>query len=124
MDGFNVVSSYTREQAIDDGVLIDITELAKEAGFKIPVAVTNSLYEGYLKPTKAEEEFGQSLNGRIWDLLIVLYYSAKGNKDNNTLQLEVSILFENGRKDVGFKSIIGLGNTAEPVLTIMLPHED
>ena len=30
-DAFNIVYSYTRAQAIDDGVLIDATDMAKEA---------------------------------------------------------------------------------------------
>ena len=39
-----VIFSYTRAQAIADGVLIDATELAKEAGFRIPVAVTAGVW--------------------------------------------------------------------------------
>ena len=31
-----VIFSYTRAQAIADGVLIDATELAKQAGFRYP----------------------------------------------------------------------------------------
>ena len=34
-----VIYAYTRAQAIEDGVLADVTETAKEAGFKLPVAV-------------------------------------------------------------------------------------
>ena len=32
------IYSYSRQQAIDDGVLVDITEMAQEAGFRFPVA--------------------------------------------------------------------------------------
>ena len=39
-DGFDVIYTYTREQAIEEGVLIDVSEMASEAGFKWPVAVT------------------------------------------------------------------------------------
>jgi hypothetical protein len=42
MDENEIIYSYTRKQAIADGVLIDVTELAKEAGFKCPVAFTSS----------------------------------------------------------------------------------
>ena len=35
-----VISAYTRQQAIADGVLVDVTTTASEAGFAIPVAVT------------------------------------------------------------------------------------
>ena len=35
-----VIYSYTRKQAIEDGVLVDLTEWSKETGFTIPVACT------------------------------------------------------------------------------------
>src|SRR4051794_4558851 len=35
-----VIFAYTRADALADGVLIDVTDTAKEAGFRIPVAVT------------------------------------------------------------------------------------
>lgn len=35
-----VIHTYTRAQAIEDGVLIDVSEMAREAGFRWPVAVT------------------------------------------------------------------------------------
>ncbi len=58
-----VVYSYTRAQAIEDGVLVDISELAKEAGFKFPVAVTCRVFE-LLNDTY---QAGQSFEGRAWD---------------------------------------------------------
>ncbi|MBG7602733.1 MAG: hypothetical protein IZT60_09340, partial [Gammaproteobacteria bacterium] len=36
---------YTREQAIDDGVLVDVTDVAKEAGFKLNTCVTHAVWE-------------------------------------------------------------------------------
>src|SRR3990172_13277670 len=35
-----VIYSYSRADAINDGVLVDVSTLAKEAGIKYPVAVT------------------------------------------------------------------------------------
>ena len=40
-----VIFTYTRAQAIEDGVLVDVTKEAKEYGFRFPVAVTNRLWE-------------------------------------------------------------------------------
>ena len=31
-----VLHAYTRAQAIEDGILVDVSETAREAGFKIP----------------------------------------------------------------------------------------
>ena len=32
----DLIHSYTRAQAIEDGVLVDVSDVAKEAGFKLP----------------------------------------------------------------------------------------
>ncbi len=39
-----VLSAYTRAQAIEDGILVDVSETAREAGFTIPVAVTRTVW--------------------------------------------------------------------------------
>ena len=40
----NIISVYTRQDAIDDGIFVDVSEMAKEAGIKYPVAITTNLY--------------------------------------------------------------------------------
>ena len=51
-------------QAIADGVLIDATELAKEAGFRIPVAVTAGVWaECVAVPAGVAD---QDETGRLW----------------------------------------------------------
>ena len=42
-----VIFSYTRAQAIEGGVLIDVTPTALEAGFRFPVAATAALRRSY-----------------------------------------------------------------------------
>ncbi|WP_320008659.1 DUF6573 family protein [Maridesulfovibrio sp.] len=49
---FNVIFSYTRKQAIEDGNLIDVIEQAKQTGFKVPVAVSLNLYEQVHRSTE------------------------------------------------------------------------
>jgi len=39
----DIIFSYTRAQAIEDGVLVDVSELAREASFRYPVAVTQGV---------------------------------------------------------------------------------
>lgn len=39
-----VISSYSRKQAIEDGVLIDVTEAANQLGFRVPVAMTSAAW--------------------------------------------------------------------------------
>ena len=40
-----VISSYSRAQAIEDGVLIDITEQARQQRFVFPMAMTSALWD-------------------------------------------------------------------------------
>lgn len=42
---FELIYRYSREQAIADGVLIDVTGLAREAGINNPVVITIMLSE-------------------------------------------------------------------------------
>ena len=46
VEGWRVIYTYTREQAIEDGQLIDVSETleAKEASFRIPVCLTAGVH--------------------------------------------------------------------------------
>jgi hypothetical protein len=46
VEGWGVIHMYTREQAIADGQLVDVSETpeAKEAGFRIPVCLTAGVH--------------------------------------------------------------------------------
>ena len=69
MDDWPIIFSYTRAQAIDDGVLIDVTAQAAEVGFKVHTVVTDHLYNQYVVPLSGLEGEGQSVEGRLHDLL-------------------------------------------------------
>jgi len=60
---WNVIFSYTRAQVLADGVLIDVTTQAKVLGFRVPVAVTENLYHGYVEMASGLESQGQSTTG-------------------------------------------------------------
>jgi Family of unknown function (DUF6573) len=44
-DGAETVHLYTRADAIADGVLIDVSAVAREAGIRYPVALTRAVWE-------------------------------------------------------------------------------
>ncbi len=68
-DETDVIFRYTREQAIADGVLLDLTEWARETGFTVPVACTAAVWNDYIVPPQEMYQFGQSERGRAHDLL-------------------------------------------------------
>lgn len=131
-EDFDVVYRYTRAQAIADGVLIDLTEWAKETGFRIPVACTAAVWHEYIVPSEELGESGQSERGRAHDMLWVLFNAIRqADRDTDRLLFNVVFLMPSllhGRIDchitVQLKSLCGPGDEGEPVLTILLPHED
>ena len=117
-----VIFSYTRKQAIEDGVLVDVSELAKEAGFKYPVAVTARVWHEWIEPP--EDAVGQDINGRLWDLLTMLRHEIrKGGKGD---RVDFKVIFDQGSEKplVDFYALCGPGDEGEPVITVMLPDED
>ena len=122
-----VIFSYSRTDAIADGQLLDFSGLAREAGFKIPLAVTETVY-AYLDPSPEIADEGQSITGRAWDVLNVLRYTISKAKshDTDTIRFSVLFLMSAGSTPVpiDLKAICGPGDDGEPVLTIMLPDED
>ena len=55
--------------------------------------------------------------------LMHLHYASKA-ATSNTIFVNVVFASKDGSKTVKIKAVIGPGDTYEPVLTIMLPHED
>ncbi len=120
-----IISSYSRSQAIEDGILIDISELAKQAGFKFPVAVTCGLWSEVLEPDKTSKAIGQDITGRIWDTLIILRLAIRHTDNTDLIYFNPLYVF-NGKKPIArkLKAVCSPGDDLEPVITIMLPNED
>lgn len=121
-----VIFSYTRAQAIADGVLIDATELAKEAGFRLPVALTSGVWaECVAVPAGVA---GQDETGRLWDVLSLLHFAiARQKGDGQRVDFAVHVRNDNREGDpplVQLYALCGPGDDAEPVITVMLPSED
>jgi hypothetical protein len=118
-----VVSAYTRAQAIADGVLVDVSEMAHEAGIKYPTALTAAVWAQYVSVPAGVD--GQDESGRLWDILNMFRFAVKRSPQGTELLFEVLVRNDNtAPKPVTLKAICGPGDTPEPVLTILLPHED
>ena len=134
-----VISSYTRADALADGMLVDGAEMAQEAGFVIPVAVTRSVWDECVDwPEESEQGFGQSIDGRLWDVLFMAHWKIKSSREQSEdLLYQLNVIPKDtkaetiteiddftGAKLTTLKINIGPGDNAEPVITIMQPNED
>ena len=118
-----IVSSYSRAEAIADGVLVDISEIAREAGFKFPVAVTQGVF-ALLNDLRVP---CQDFKGRAWDMLTIMRLHSKVGGPVITFApffAQVECFDRLGPVPVELKAVCGPGADFEPVITVMLPSED
>jgi len=122
----DVIFCYTRADAIADGVLVDVTAMAREAGFRVPVAVTATLWHDYIEVGDETADPGQSTDGRLWDVLTIAAATARGSGRGSD-RVEFPVLFRvNGRRKKVWL-IMALSAEAPdggPAITIMLPEDD
>ena len=120
----NIVFSYTRADALADGVLIDLTPIARTYGFKLPFAVSDALYHGYVVPSEDLEALGQSLEGRLHDLLTLANVAARRSMGEDRVYFNVAFLMRPEKTEtVQVVLHVGPGDSGEPVLTLCLPED-
>ena len=144
-DDAKVISSYTRAQAIEDGVLVDLMQpetvgAVREAGFKIPVAMTAAAFSqcvAYIGVPNLPP--GQDLQGRLWDVLWMLRVAIRKVGDLSTIEYSLSVQHAPKRswepnegaqgrhkrmRLTQLKAVCGPADDGSPCITIMQPHED
>ena len=120
----SVILNCGRAQAIDDGTLLDVTETAKEAGVKYPTALTAAVWQKYVAVPEGVK--GQDEQGRLWDILWMLRNAILTDRGSRTTRVDFTLMARNDNrrpKKVTLKAVCGPGDDAEPVITVMLPHE-
>lgn len=132
------ISVYPRAQAIADGVLIDVTDTAREAGIGVPVAMTAAAWADCVAWDTAAEArkpraTGQDETGRLWDLLTMLNHAirrkppATVKDDPSRLGFQVLRVPAEGRgvrpRLATLIADAGPGDDLELVLTLLLRGE-
>ena len=128
----DAIHTYTRAQAIADGALVDLAAKAREHNvtmpFKFPVACTAAIWAWIVPSADEESRDGQSIAGRLWDVLWLALCAIRRSGGGSVLTFSVIFVRREGgklrRRTVQIKSICGPGDDMEPVITLMLPDED
>jgi hypothetical protein len=110
-----VIYSYSRAQALEDGELVDCSEWAgTNSGFRVPVAFTRALFETI---RDIPEDCGQDIKGRVHDVLFLAHLAArKSSAPRCTFQ--VFLTQTSGNKINELVIDIGPGDEGEAVITI------
>lgn len=148
-----VISVYTRRQAIEDGILVDcdqapMGEMRRQI-MKWPLAMTATAFHRYVWAIDEEANLppDQSLEGRFWDVVWMFHAAVKGTVPARRID-PCNLLFDfyciiadpalwpneridatakcgpEGMRLVTLKAVSGPGDDGEPVMTFMLPEED
>lgn len=102
-----IISSYSRKQAIEDGILIDISEAAKECGFKLHTVITANVFADFPAVQPLLQRFRDEIDilDKYGGEIIVLTFIDAHN------QMHEVVLH------------IGSGDDPTPVLTLMYPQD-
>jgi hypothetical protein len=121
----DVIYTYSRAQAIEDGVLIDVTKLAKQAGIRYPMAITTGVM-AEVNDIPARLKGIQDTTGRLWDVIwMYRCNAARNNGSEMTYRLRMDRNVDGKRVTLlTLKAHCGPGDHMEPVITIMLEDED
>jgi len=123
-DGAEVIYAYSRADAIEDGVLVDVTETAKEAGFRWHTAVTRKVWCECVEVPEGLAG-SQDERGRLWDVLQVAKVAMRRVAGGDRASFKVSVLVADARhEDKELYIHVGPGDDVTPVLTIMVQGED
>lgn len=132
----DLIFSYTRAQAIADGVLVELKEAAAQ-GFKVHTVCTERVWRSVIEWPQANNQLMAQYVREV-ALLRAAFLAVKaklamekaGIPDPQPERLDFhvrALVFDQGQpetKDVQVYMLIGPGDTLDPVGTIMFPDED
>jgi hypothetical protein len=121
-----VIYAYTRKQAVADGVQVDVTKTAQEAGIKFPMFLTRAVWEAYV--TVPPDVTGQDEAGRLWDIVWMTRFGILRRPPGCT-RIPVAMYVRNDNRAARLVKLIATCSALDisdpqPAITVMMPDED
>ena len=121
-----VIYSYTRAQAVADGVQVEVTKTAQEAGITFPVFLTRGVFDQYV--TVPEGVTAQDEAGRLWDVVWMLRFAILRSRPG-VQRIPVALYVRNDDRAARLVKLIATCgpldlDEPQPAITVMLPDED
>jgi hypothetical protein len=121
-----VLYTYSRSQAVADGLQVEVSKVAEEAGIRFPVFLTRAVYDSFvIVPTGVT---GQDEAGRLWDLVWMLRFAIR-KAQHGQARLPFALYIRNDNKAPRLIKLVAMCgpldiDDPQPAITIMLPDED
>jgi hypothetical protein len=121
-----VIYAYTRKQAVADGVQVEVTKTAKEAGISFPVFLTRTVFDAYV--AVPEGVSGQDEAGRLWDVVWMLRFAITRSRSGQD-RVPVALYVRNDNRAAKLIKLIATCGALDiddpqPAITVMMPDED
>jgi hypothetical protein len=122
----NIIYSYTRAHAIADGMQVDVSTVAQEAGIRFPVFLTRTVFDAYV--TVPPNVTGQHEAGRLWDIVWMLRFAIRKTQPGQARMPFALYVRNDNRRARLVKLIATCGardiDDAQPAITVTMPDED
>ena len=117
-----VIYAYTRSQAVADGVQVEVTKTAQEAGIKFPVFLTRAVFDAYV--AVPPNVTGQDEAGRLWDIIWMTKFAIM-RAHSGTDRIPVALYVRNDNRAARLVKLIATCgpldiDDPQPAITIML----
>jgi hypothetical protein len=143
-----LVYTYTRSQAIADGLQIEVTKTAAEAGICFPVFITRGVYDQYVAvpagvtgqddhvPRSGLKTWGNHIvagsgspAGRLWDIVWMLRFAIIRSKPGDSRMIFALYVRNSDSHPARLVKLIATAGAVDiddprPAITVMLPEED
>jgi hypothetical protein len=123
-DEWPVICSYSRADALADGTLVDVSEVARAAKFTVPVAMTTTVWTRCVEVPDGVRNLSQPV--RLWNLLAEAHYAIRASwsrVDRISFELVVARP-EGGIERVEILALCHGDDNGEPVLTLLFDGEE
>jgi len=121
-----IIFAYTRKQALADGIQVDVSETAREAGIKFPVFLTRTVYDAFVAVPPSVT--GQDETGRLWDIIWMTRYAIQQAQPGAD-RISVKLFVRNDDRKPKLVKLVAVCSALdvdapEPAITVLLPDED
>ena len=123
---WELIHAYSREQAIADGELVDVTEIAKNAGYVVAVALTRAVWNRCVdvSATIAGMTDADRVSDILWMCRNCVTSDCVGGEPGLFV---VAVRVEHEEREQPLetlKAVLSYDDHGSPCITIMMPEED
>ena len=121
-----VVYAYTRKQALADGVQVEVTKTAQEAGIKFPMFLTRAVFDAYV--AVPPQVTAQDEAGRLWDVVWMTRFAIIRARPS-VQRVPVALYVRNDNHRAKLVKLVAVCGPLDmddprPAITVMMPDED